>query len=309
MPKIIIHGASGWLGHSTIHALNTLYGFENLELLLLGSKSRTVEFSGFGKLQIRNVKDAIEQESFSESPDFYFQLGFKTRDYDKKLGEKEYINQNFSILELSEELIRKSKPKSIGLISSGVVTQFFDPKSKYLGDNYTYLKIKEELILSKLSKEINASLSTIRLWGSTGEFMLEPLKYAIGDLIHQALYSSNIHIKSSHRVYRRYCDSVELIMVLINLMSNKLNLTINSGGTLVEIEELAQEILTALDVKKPIIRNLNSSLEADYYYSNEDYFEDYALKYGVNLSNLTSQIIKTSKSVKISNRLTPKTNT
>ena len=46
-------------------------------------------------------------------PDYYFQLGFKTRDYDRKLGNMEYVKQNQAILANSENIISRIQPKSI----------------------------------------------------------------------------------------------------------------------------------------------------------------------------------------------------
>ena len=297
MKTIVVHGATGWMGQSAIKAIRLRFANETCRVVLLGSKKRVVSSPLLGDLEILDVKSFLDLTDKYLNPDIFLQFGFKTRDYDTVLGGQEYLRVNTSILNQCDEIINLLKPKSIGVISSGVVSRHFDDPIQYPLDNYTKLKILEEERAIRNGDAIGATVAIIRLWGSSGELMTEPLKYAIGDLIHQALYDSVIKISSNRLVYRRYCDSVELMQILIRILLSRQTRIIESGGEIIEMGELATTVNDVLSKGRAIYRPRLMPLMADNYFSRRHDFESLAREFKVELSDMPSQILKTAKSV------------
>jgi nucleoside-diphosphate-sugar epimerase len=192
--------------------------------------------------------------------------------------------------------MKLANPKKIILISSGVV-------SKYLEDNgpldpYTRIKLLEEKLFNEFSQETNSKLIILRLWGATGALMTEPLKYAIGNLIHQAETTNQIIINSKAEVFRRYTDATQIFEVLIRAIQIDYCRTLNSGGVMVEIGSLAQHISEYYGKPLEIVRNLESGREPDFYVPTDSEFDELANSVGVTLLSLEDQIALTAKSVR-----------
>jgi hypothetical protein len=127
--------------------------------------------------------------------------------------------------------------------------------------------------------------------------MTEPLKYAIGDLISQALKSPEISIQSKNLVYRRYVDAAEAMAVSLLAAKNGFSGVLDSGGTIVEMMTLVSEIMSSLDISKQVTRPHLSGATPDLYFSTSTLFEELAVGFGVKLSNLEVQIKETKKAV------------
>jgi nucleoside-diphosphate-sugar epimerase len=165
-------------------------------------------------------------------------------------------------------------------------------------DPYTRIKLLEEKLFNEFSQETNSKLIILRLWGATGALMTEPLKYAIGNLIHQAETTNQIIINSKAEVFRRYTDATQIFEVLIRAIQIDYCRTLNSGGVMVEIGSLAQHISEYYGKPLEIVRNLESGREPDFYVPTDSEFDELANSVGVTLLSLEDQIALTAKSVR-----------
>ena len=295
MPSVVINGATGWLGTATLRAVERIENGENpWEKTLLGSRPRIHLFDDFGSLEIL---DSQANSLSLPKHDYFVNLAFKTRDYISKLGENEYTRINLGVIKNSIELLKIVKPKSVVLISSGVVTKFQQSAGKFYDDAYTRLKIFEEEEFEKASKEINANLVILRMWAATGADMTEPDKYGIGNLLIQARRSPSIRIQSPTQVFRRYADASQQLEICIRLAVEGVSETLNSGGTLLEIRDLASTIISKFCPGKKLIHTINiESLPDDYFWSGQT-FEEYAKCVNVDLHNIDKQLELTDLSV------------
>ena len=156
---------------------------------------------------------------------------------------------------------------------------------------YGYLKRNEELALTDAAKDANANIVIGRLWGAAGSEMPINRAYAVSDFIEQAFYDKKIHINSGGNVFRKYCDAGEFMEVLIKLALVGDSKTLDSGGDIVELEEVAKVIASKLgDVS--ISRN-DKTLEVDDYYPRATDFESFSNSVGVSLSKVGDIISKT----------------
>jgi UDP-glucuronate decarboxylase len=292
--KVLITGATGWLGHASLQAIKkVLPEVKSEDLDLYASRERTHSDPSFDKVKIN------EFESSKHTPkniDLFISLALKTRDYVLKMDKEDYLAGNKVLIEKHIELLKATNPKKIILISSGVVSKYLEGSGPL--DPYTEIKLLEEKLFNEFVKQTNSKLIILRLWGATGELMTEPLKYAIGDLIYQAETTNQIIINSKKEVFRRYADATQIFEVLIRALQNDYCGTLNSGGVTVEIGSLAQLIAKNYRKSLKIMRNLEIGSKPDLYVPTDSEFDNLAKSVGVSLLSLGDQIALTTKSVR-----------
>jgi nucleoside-diphosphate-sugar epimerase len=293
--KIVITGATGWLGQSSLHVINKLGLISSTdELALLGSYPRLFKDLTYGQLQVNLLEDT---QNGLNSADLFMHLAFKTKDYVAKMTPASYVSENQAILEHSLVHLRKANPRSVILVSSGVVSRHEMTSGVTDVGPYTDMKILEEELLTLACAEIGADLFILRLWGASGEQMTEPKKYAIGDLISQALYSEQLTVTSANKVYRRYADASQLMEVSIKAVMDGQSGVFDSGGEIVEMGTLATRVRDLLSPEKQIIRSEVQGLVPDIYLSASVRMEELAERYSVRLFNMDEQIRHTSLAV------------
>ena len=105
---------------------------------------------------------------------------------------------------------------------------------------YGLLKRIDELLFADECARRGLACVTCRVWSVSGPHVVEPHKYAFSDLILQALSGSDLIVHSTNRVYRRYVDAGELMDVALRLGLAGRTVAFDSGGTRIEIGELAE---------------------------------------------------------------------
>jgi UDP-glucuronate decarboxylase len=292
--KVLVTGATGWLGHASLQAIKkVLPEVKSEDLMLYASRTRSHSDPSFGVIK---VNELASYEHVPTNVDLFISLALKTRDYSMQMGGEEYFESNKALIEKNLEIMKLANPKKIILISSGVVSKYLEGSGPL--DPYTEVKILEEKLFNEFAQQTNSKLIILRLWGATGALMTEPLKYAIGNLMHQAETTNQIIINSKTEVFRRYADATQIFEVLIRAIQMDYSRTLNSGGVIVEIGSLAQHISEFYGKSLEIVRNLESGSEPDFYVPTDSEFDDLANSVGVSLLSLEDQIALTAKSVR-----------
>lgn len=230
----------------------------------------------------------------------YFDLAFQTQDKLRGLGENKYIEENEKIIENSVNFIKNNKPNSIFLASSGAV----------YGKNYTTtpkpvtiygeLKYRQEMQISKVAADLNLNLLITRIFNISGGNINKFETFAISQMIKSALSQNNIEVFADHQVFRRYADINQLIRLILELLKSNVNCIFDSGGTLVEIRELAVGIRNIVNpLAKLELTKVDVNTPADDYYSRSELYEDLLKQYlgEVNI-NIDEQIMNTFNYIK-----------
>jgi nucleoside-diphosphate-sugar epimerase len=290
--NFVLNGGTGWLGIATLRALER---FENNgKIEITSSDGRRFRAHDLGEF---NTKELTSNTKIDFKADILVNLAFKTRDYISILGEEQYTKINLEIIKSSINLAQQLTPKSIVIVSSGVVARNQESNGKLDNTQYTKLKILEEETFTQIAKDIGANLVILRMWGGSGRDLTSPFKYAIGDLIKQAVTSDKIIVSSEQLVYRRYSDASQQLEIAIKCAISGKNLTFDSGGQIIEMGDLADLIKSTLKPNLKIIRKLDTSLPTDKYYSESNQFDNLAKEYNINLFSLKKQIDETKVSV------------
>lgn len=293
--KYTINGATGWLGQATLGAIKSIDPWIQLqELQFLSSSRKGIEAAEFGFANSKSLSDDLDTLEVTE---FFVQLAFKTRDYVAKIGAESYEIINSQIIHNSLIAIKKTKPSHLVMVSSGAVSQWLSNPVKHKFDPYIKMKLQEEKEIMILCKQLGINVVNLRLWGASGRHMTEPLKYAIGDLIFQDQVGDYLKIQSNHPVYRRYADASQQMEVCLRHASNDGNLTLESGGVILEIEELAEKIIESSGSKKSIERKKVNNEVEDRYFSTSQKMEELAEALKIQLVGIEKQIPLTSQAV------------
>lgn len=261
--RVLITGASGWLGRTALDLLAPL----DLPTLALASRTRSIRV-GDREIECR-VWD--EQEVVAFAPTVMLDCAFLTRDRVAGMPLSEYVAANRA---LTERLAYATKLPSIRLaltVSSGAAVHPNDALDGPIGDNpYGYLKREAEHRLAQAAAESGAVPVVVRAWSISGAHMQKPQNYALGSMI-QAAASGAIRITARRPVFRRYVLAEELLALGI-AEGGVGPATIDSGGELVEMAELAARIVAVVNPDAVITRDEVDPEDPDRYHSdNQDW--------------------------------------
>ena len=291
---ICLTGATGWLGKSLIE---TSLGAQEPHKLVAFGRSQS-EITTDAGITVKNhkfdLKDIMRQEF-----DVFAPFAFATRDKALKMNNDDYIMLNKSLIADAVSVIRTGRVGSVLNISSGVLTQASE--SQLNDDSYSIyanLKRSQEEAFTEACESIGIPLINCRVFSLSGQEMREPLKYAIGNLVNQAVTSGSICLSSKGLVVRRYMDSRDLMTLLLEYVKRGVSISIESSGQRIELSELARLILDHfnLSTKSIIYRNTNDSLSNEYISSRND-FENFSAEMNYSLAQLPQQIDNVTESI------------
>ncbi len=291
--KVLITGATGWLGQQTANKLVYRFG-ENLHLTLMNSTPTNLY------IQNKHFQTiAPTSVNYDKNIDHFFDYAFLTREKINSLGSKQYIETNLSLINQSAEIVRKLGPKTVVLASSGAVynsSKFAQTKNYQL---YSELKTFQEQQITDSCKQAGSKLIVVRIFNLSGEGMNKSKVYAFQEFVQKAIRNKEIIINSDFHVFRRYCDIGQLLDLLLEQSFQGINVSYDSGGQFIELRDLAGIIKKTLNSNSSIIcKPINSDLTPDKYHSQSDQFES-LIKEFLNQDSLSieSQVIKTAKNL------------
>ncbi|MBY0440525.1 MAG: NAD(P)-dependent oxidoreductase [Mycobacteriaceae bacterium] len=286
--RVLITGASGWLGRTALDLIAPL----NLPTLALASRTRVIHV---GKMAVEcRAWDAREVAMFA--PTVVLDCAFLTRDRvaDLPIGEYAAINRT-----LTERLLSATRLPGVRLaltVSSGAAVYPHDALDGRIEDNpYGYLKREAEHRLIEAAATRGAVPVVARAWSISGAHVQKPQNYALGSMI-LAAAAGAITIKARRPVFRRYVLAEELLALGIAEGSAG-PATIDSGGELVELGELAGRIAAVARPDAVIRRADVDPGDPDRYHSDGQDWERRCHRWGLVSTPLERQIDITARGV------------
>lgn len=186
------------------------------------------------------------------APTVVANFAFNTRDRLQDMGRAEFIGEN---RELTRRLLFALGLDGvrIGLtISSGAALSPDAEAGDESAEIYGYMKAQEEEeALSMASAHRNVVVA--RVYSVSGPFVRRVHEYAFSDFVSQAIRGT-VTIRSSQPVFRRYVAVRDLLSTSLGSGDAGWSGVIESGGDLVEMQELAEAITAVVNPKARIIR-------------------------------------------------------
>jgi nucleoside-diphosphate-sugar epimerase len=300
--KVLVTGATGWLGRETV--ARVIEGkFESIaktDLLLASSNGRDLELDSLG-VYPTGALESLSHKDSTNSIEGLVHLAFITKDKTTQYSFSEYVAKNIQLISAACEIIERDKPKWVVVVSSGAIIDraTLEIENNVVRNPYGFCKRIEEALIAESARKVGANIVIGRLWGGTGLYMPVKRAYAISDFIESAKESGAIRINSGGDVIRRYCDAGDFMEVLVRSAIQGDTTTLDSGGSIIEVGELAKLISARLG--EISISRSEVPTAVDDYYPRGSEFEELAKSVGVQLHGIDEQVLRTLKSHKFPN--------
>lgn len=288
--RILVNGANGWLGKNISESLWNIFGEKfGSQVLLTGSKDGILRLQDGSDLEIKQwTKDLIE----SFKPTHVVQLAFKTRDHVGEISNDEYISLNEEIINHALWMI--DLPSTQGFLHTSSGAALGETAGDKLTDPYGFLKKLEESSYATACEECGKNYLGLRVWSTTGRYIKTGGLFAIESLISQANNSRSINISSPGKVWRSYADANEILLAALIAMFSGTQGMFNSGGTTVEIGELAEIVASTSPISEiSISRMSDPEASANVYTSIEPSIEQVLIANDLSYSTLPQQVVNT----------------
>ena len=300
--KVLVTGATGWLGRETVARVleGKFEGITQSDLLLASSNGRDLELDSLGVYPTVALENLSHRES-TNSIEGLVHLAFITKDKTTQYSFSEYVAKNIELISAACEIIERDKPKWVVVVSSGAIIDraTLEIENNVVRNPYGFCKRIEEALIAESARKVGANIVIGRLWGGTGLYMPVKRAYAISDFIESAKESGAIRINSGGDVIRRYCDAGDFMEVLVRSAIQGDTTTLDSGGSIIEVGELAKLISARMgDIS---ISRSEVPTAVDDYYPRGSEFEELAKSVGVQLHGIDEQVLRTLKSHKFPN--------
>ena len=300
--KVLVTGATGWLGRETVARVleGKFEGITQSDLLLASSNGRDLELDSLGVYPTVALENLSHRDS-TNSIEGLVHLAFITKDKTTQYSFSEYVAKNIELISAACEIIERDKPKWVVVVSSGAIIDraTLEIENNVVRNPYGFCKRIEEALIAESARKVGANIVIGRLWGGTGLYMPVKRAYAISDFIESAKESGAIRINSGGEVIRRYCDAGDFMEVLVRSAIQGDTTTLDSGGSIIEVGDLAKLISARLG--KISISRSEVPTAVDDYYPRGSEFEELAKSVGVQLHGIDEQVLRTLKSHKFPN--------
>lgn len=281
--RILITGASGWLGRETLCLLQREVGSLNeLNLTLTGSSERRLDVHG-ESVQIVITDQAIKNEAY----DLILHFAFITQEKARSMGENAYSQANIELNELALKVAQSNRDARQLVLSSGAVKLYLD---KQLDSQSKSLYAKLKIDLEKKTQDERTL--TLRLWNTSGHHLGVNPNYAISEFIYSAKKNQSIHIRNNLR--RSYVHSQDIIRASIQFLSEGGSGIVNSGGNITDLSDLATQVVRIHNSESKVYLDENLT------HSGLDYLSpvsEIPEKYWLQELDLEQQIVETSAGI------------
>jgi nucleoside-diphosphate-sugar epimerase len=276
---VLVLGASGWLGKTSLELLSQV----EVPILAMASSEKTLNIQGkVVEIKVQNY-EAIE----SFQPTIVIDCAFLTQNKLPSLGELSFVSINMKLIETAKRVQAIPSIRKFIAVSSGASQRYANSAiSNVASDPYGALKLEYEKVLLE-SVDSPRKTVMLRPWNLSGPHCKDKT-YALFDFIDQAK-SGLIEVSSEHFVYRRYTAAEDLIFM--GIASEPSEKPLDSGGEIVELEQLAHRIFGSLGISGRVRVKPNRKGENRYYAENNS-FESAAAKFDFVPLSLEEQILR-----------------
>jgi len=266
--RVLILGASGWFGRTFLRLLDS-----QTPVMACASAVRE-QYVTWDENQVRDF-----------NPTVVANFAFLTRDHISEVGVERFIEINSALTKNFITAAQLPSVKAALTVSSGAAVAFpLDMAS----NPYGVLKKREEEAALGLVAE-RRSVVVARAWSVSGPDVSTPRNYAFSDLVLQAKTGA-MQVNASQPVFRRYVGVDDFLEVSMARLLSGWSGTIDSGGELIEVGELADRIRSIVNPQASISRVEQTSTEPSIYASDDVSWREACGEAGINPSEIDEQI-------------------
>ena len=264
--RLLVLGGSGWFGRTLLSMVP-----EGIPILATASSRR----DGFIAWNERDVRRFC--------PTVVANFALLTRDKIASVGPREFEAINSRLTDQFLHTCEQPDVTRAVTVSSGAASE--NPTSLY-----GRLKLAEESASLERANE-HRVVTVLRAYSVSGPYVVNPDVYAFSSMIMGAA-SGVISVQATVPTYRRYVKVTDLLRVALAWGKTGV---IESGGSLVEMGELARKIAQVVNPSTQITRPPLVSDEPDVYASNNESWASACSELAFTAAHLDQQIEEASE--------------
>ncbi len=244
--KILITGASGWLGQATLSYLGVVLK-DTLpnRVSCFGSVSKKLNIGGYTFLQkpMESLSDTI-----ITSNTLICHFAFLTKDRISFMSKSDYVKESSHIRNSLLNAIANRDLAGVFVPSSGAVYDAMmegdrDPDANFYGK----MKLMDEEVFTSTASSSGFSLVCPRIFNLSGPYINKFSSYALASFINDCLQQKAIHINSSIPVWRSYLFIGDLLDIAFRVLMGEpygtQTMFDTAGDQAIELSELAKMVI------------------------------------------------------------------
>jgi len=292
--RIVITGASGWLGRATLELLCSCLGDEfGRRVRCFGSQARTLDLGDGHSIEQRPL---AELASLPAAPSFVLHLAFLTKDRAEAMDEAEYRAAVGQITSTVLQALDSIGAEGLFAASSGAAGFADDPNASPAMRLYGELKRDDEQAFTAWAERTGRTAVIARIFNLSGPHINKLGSYALACFILDALAGGPISVKAKHEVRRAYVAIRELMsLVFAMLLEGGTGATLfETGGKPLEMGEIAQAVALGLG-SCAVERAAPAQGHADLYLGDDSAYQALLRRYGVEPVPFGQQVAETAQ--------------
>jgi nucleoside-diphosphate-sugar epimerase len=293
--RIVITGASGWIGKATLELLYNTLGPRDFakRVFAFGSAPRTIDF-GAGAIEQRALAAMLALPS---APTLVLHLAFLTKDKVAGMDEHQYRDLNTVLSRTVLEALDMIGATAVFVASSGAAEFADDAAASPAIRLYGSLKKADEEAFAKWAEERGTRVVIARIFALSGPHINKHETYALASFISDALAGRPISIRSDIPVYRSYIAIRELMSLILAAMFEERAgvVRFSTGGERIEMQRIAEivsETLGPVAIERPPLK----SGPVDEYVGDDPAYRKLLSRYGIDHLPFDQQVIETAAS-------------
>lgn len=292
--RIVVTGASGWVGLATLECLLDALGSEAFarQVVCFGSVARTLALRG-GK--IVEQRPLAEIASLPAQPSWLLHFAFLTKDRAIDMDEAAYRAANDAISHRVLGALDAIGVDGVFLASSGAAYRADDAAAAPEMRLYGAMKREDEDRFAAWAERSAKTLVIARIFNVTGPYINKHQAYAFASFLLDALAGRTIEVRAPRAVVRAYVPIREIIALGLSLLASAqpgMVIRFDSGGTPMELAEVAQAIAAALP-GAGVHRAAIGIAQADIYHGDVDAYANLLSAHGIPSTPISEQILDT----------------
>ena len=293
--RVIVTGASGWVGRATVAMLYQVLGNEaSSRVVCFGSSARRIEIDsrvGVDQLPLATLGE------LEPCPSILFHLAFLTKEKALAMDETTYRKANCDIASTVLEAAHRVGVDRIFLASSGAAKLADDERRPADFRLYGMMKREDEERFAQWALANPSRVVAIaRIFNISGPYINKHQSYALASFIVDALAGRPIKVRATHAVRRAYVSINELLSLAfaILLENGPGVIEFETGGEPMELGAVAETVAAhfegAMVERAPI-----TDPAADNYFGEQLSYREILNRYKINPVSFEQQVIETAR--------------
>jgi len=245
--RIVITGAGGWLGKSTLDLLHLALGDAEFERRVIGfgSEARDLRLR-CGKTV--HQRPLAELAALERGATWVLHFAFLTKDKAEAMDESAYVAANHAMTHLVRSALTPVGADGVFVASSGAARLATDERADPAMRLYGALKASDEEIFADWATATTHAAVIARIFNVSGRYISRNKAYALADFIRSAKDEGAIRIRAPRRVIRSYVAISELLSVVFALLLDPAPRVarFDTGGEPIELAALADSVAQAI---------------------------------------------------------------